>query len=112
MSARPSVPRLEGEELDLLISRSLDGDLSPEEKRDLETVLASDAVARRRRDDLAGIVAEAHALPSPAPPFALSTRVNAMLSGVPRQGQNATVPSPVTSTPIGVRRTCRRSLER
>lgn len=80
MSARPSVPRLEGEELDLLISRSLDGDLSPEEKRDLETVLANDAVARRRRDELARIVAEAHALPSPAPPFALSTRVNANVS--------------------------------
>jgi len=80
VSARPSVPRLEGEELDLLISRSLDGDLSPEEKRDLETVLVNDAVARRRAEELAGLVAETHALPSPAPPFALSTRVNANVS--------------------------------
>ncbi len=80
MSARPFVPRLEGEELDLLISRSLDGDLSPEETRDLETVLANDPAARKRREDLAGLVAEARALPAPAPPFALSTRVNANVS--------------------------------
>lgn len=80
MSARPFVPRLEGEELDLLISRSLDGDLSPEETRDLETLLADDAAARRRREELAGLVAEARALPAPAPPFALSTRVNANVS--------------------------------
>ena len=80
MSARPFVPRLEGEELDLLISRSLDGDLSPEETRDLETVLANDPAARKRREDLAGLVAEARALPVPAPPFALSTRVNANVS--------------------------------
>lgn len=80
MSGRPSVPRFEGEELDLLISRSLDGDLSPEETRDLETVLANDAVARRRQEELAGLVAEARALPAPAPPFALSTRVNSNVS--------------------------------
>jgi len=80
VSARLSIPRLEGEELDLLISRSLDGDLSPEEKRDLETVLANDAAARRRREEVAGLVAEARALPAPAPPFALSTRVNANVS--------------------------------
>src|SRR5450756_349911 len=73
VSARPSVPRLEGEELDLLISRALDGDLSPEETRDLETVLANDPAARRRKEELAGLVAEARALPAPAPPFALST---------------------------------------
>ena len=80
MSARPSVPRLEGEELDLLISRALDGDLSPEETRDLETVLANDPAARRRKEELAGLVAEARALPAPAPPFALSTRVNSNVS--------------------------------
>ncbi len=80
MSARPFVPRLEGEELDLLISRSLDGDLSPEETRDLETVLANDPAARKRKEDLAGLVAEARALPAPAPPFALSTRVNSNVS--------------------------------
>lgn len=71
---------MSGEQLDLLISRSLDGDLSPEEQRDLETVLANDAEARRRQEELAGLVAEARALPSPAPPFALSTRVNANVS--------------------------------
>lgn len=80
MSARPSIPRLEGEELDLLISRSLDGDLSPEETRDLETVLANDPAARKRHEELAGLVAEARALPAPAPPFALSTRVNSNVS--------------------------------
>jgi len=80
VSARPSVPRLEGEELDLLISRALDGDLSPEETRDLETVLANDPAARRRKEELAGLVAEARALPAPAPPFALSTRVNSNVS--------------------------------
>jgi hypothetical protein len=80
VSARPSVPRLEGEELDLLISRSLDGDLSPEETRDLETVLANDPAARKRRDELAGLVAETRALPAPAPPFALATRVNSNVS--------------------------------
>lgn len=80
MSARPSVPRLEGEELDLLISRSLDGDLSPEETHNLETVLANDSAARRRKEELAGLVAEARALPAPAPPFALSTRVNSNVS--------------------------------
>jgi hypothetical protein len=80
VSARPSIPRLEGEELDLLISRSLDGDLSPEEARDLETVLANDPAARKRKEELAGLVAEARALPVPAPPFALSTRVNSNVS--------------------------------
>jgi hypothetical protein len=80
VSARPSVPRLEGEELDLLISRSLDGDLSPEETRDLETVLANDPAARKRKEELADLVAEARALPAPAPPFALSTRVNSNVS--------------------------------
>ena len=80
MSARPHIPRLEGEELDLLISRALDGDLSPEEARDLETVLANDPAARKRQEDLAGLVAEARALPEPAPPFALSTRVNSNVS--------------------------------
>jgi hypothetical protein len=80
VSARPPVPRLEGEELDLLISRSLDGDLSPEETRDLETVIANDTAARKRKEELADLVAEARALPAPAPPFALSTRVNSNVS--------------------------------
>jgi anti-sigma factor RsiW len=57
VSARPFVPRLADEELDLLISRSLDGDLSPEEASDLEAVLAHDPAAARRKEELASIVA-------------------------------------------------------
>ena len=80
MSARPFVPRLADEDLDLLISRSLDGDLSPEEASGLEGVLAHDADAMKRKEELARIVAETTALPAPAPPFALATRVNSNVS--------------------------------
>jgi hypothetical protein len=80
VSARPFVPRLADEELDLLISRSLDGDLSPEEASNLEAVLAHDPAAARRKEELASIVAEARVLPAPAPPFALATRVNSNVS--------------------------------
>ncbi|MGE5715802.1 MAG: hypothetical protein ACM369_04050 [Acidobacteriota bacterium] len=80
MSARPFVPRLSDEDLDLLLSRSLDGDLSPEEEHDLETLLAHDPAAARRKEELQRIVAETRALPEPAPPFALATRVNSNVS--------------------------------
>jgi hypothetical protein len=80
VSARPFVPRLSDEDLDLLLSRSLDGDLSPEEELDLETLLAHDAAAARRKDQLQRLVAETRALPAPAPPFALATRVNSNVS--------------------------------
>ena len=53
VSARPFVPRLSDEDLDLLLSRSLDGDLSPEEEHDLETLLAHDPAAARRKEELA-----------------------------------------------------------
>lgn len=76
MSARPDVPRLTDEELDLLVSRSLDGDLSPEEVQHLERLVALDPAAARRRDELAALVADVKALPEPATPFALATRVN------------------------------------
>ncbi len=76
MSARPFVPRLSDEDLDLLLSRSLDGDLSPEEEHDLETLLAHDPAAARRKEELQRIVTETRDLPVPAPPFALATRVN------------------------------------
>jgi hypothetical protein len=76
VSARPDVPRLAGEDLDLLISRSFDGDLSPEEEQQLERLLALDPAAARRRDELAALVADVKALPEPATPFALATRVN------------------------------------
>jgi len=77
VSARPDVPRLSEEDLDLLISRSLDGDLSPEEEQHLARLVALDPSAARRKADLAALVAEAKALPEPATPFALATRVNA-----------------------------------
>ncbi len=80
MSARPFVPRLADEDLDLLLSRSLDGDLPPEEERELETLLAHDPAAARRKEELARVVAEARDLPEPAPPFALATRVNSNVS--------------------------------
>ncbi len=77
MSARPDVPRLAEEDLDLLLSRSLDGDLSPEEEHQLERLVALDPAAARRKADLAALVADVKALPEPATPFALATRVNA-----------------------------------
>ncbi len=80
MSARPDVPRLSPEELDLLVSRSLDGDLSPEEEETLARLVAHDLAAARRREELAALVAEMKALPQTATPFALSTRVTAGVS--------------------------------
>lgn len=80
MSARPDVPRLAEEDLDLLISRSLDGDLSPEEEQQLERLVALDPAAARRKAELSALVADVKALPEPATPFALSTRVNSNLS--------------------------------
>ncbi len=77
MSARPDVPRLAEEDLDLLISRSLDGDLSPEEEQQLDRLVALDPAAARRKAELAALVADVKALPEPATPFALATRVNA-----------------------------------
>lgn len=76
MSARPDVPRLSEEDLDLLISRSLDGDLSPEEEQQLERLVALDPAAARRKAELAALVAEVKALPEPATPFAITTRVS------------------------------------
>ena len=80
MSARPDVPRLAEEDLDLLISRSLDGDLSPEEEQQLERLVDLDPAAARRKAELSALVADVKALPEPATPFALSTRVNSNLS--------------------------------
>ena len=77
MSARPDLARLSDEELDLLLSRSLDGDLSPEEERELSAHLASDPRAARRREELAGLVARLKDLPAPAPPLGMTARVNA-----------------------------------
>ncbi len=77
MSARPDLARLSDEELDVLLSRSLDGDLSPEEERDLSALLASDPRAARRREELAELVARLNALPAPAAPLGMTARVNA-----------------------------------
>jgi hypothetical protein len=76
VSARPDIPRLSEEELDLLISRSLDGDLSPEERERLDRLVALDPAAARRRAELSALVADVKALPEPASPFALATRVS------------------------------------
>jgi hypothetical protein len=80
VSARPDVPHLSEEDLDLLVSRSLDGDLSPEEEQQLERLVALDPAAARRKVELAALVADVKALPEPATPFALATRVNANVS--------------------------------
>jgi hypothetical protein len=80
VSARPFVPRPSDEDLDLMLSRSLDGDLTPEEEKDLETLLAHDPAAASRKEQLQRLVAEARELPAPAPPFALATRVNSNVS--------------------------------
>lgn len=77
MSARPDLVRLSDEDLDLLLSRSLDGDLSPEEERQLEEILGSDPRAARRREELSDLVGKLNALPDPAPPLGLTARTNA-----------------------------------
>ncbi len=77
MSASPDVVRRSAEELDLLLSRSLDGDLTPDEERELAAVLASDPRAARRREELAALVARLGALPAPAAPLGLTARVAA-----------------------------------
>ena len=77
MSARPDVRRLSSEDLDVLISRSLDGDLPPEDQKLLEEILASDPQAAARRDELAGVVAALGALPAPGAPLGMSARITA-----------------------------------
>jgi anti-sigma factor RsiW len=79
VSARPSLARLSEEELDLLISRSLDGDLPPEEEQELQRHLAADPEARRRHEATAALVERVQTLPSAEPPFALATRVNSQV---------------------------------
>ena len=77
MSGRPDIRRLSDEELDVLLSRSLDGDLSPDEERELSEVLASDPRASHRREELAALVGRLQELPIPAPPLGHTARVNA-----------------------------------
>jgi hypothetical protein len=77
VSAGPDPVRLSDEDLDLLLSRALDEDLSPEEERHLEEVLASDPRAVGRREGLSALVGRLNALPDPAPPLGLTARTNA-----------------------------------
>ena len=79
MSARPDIRPLPDEELDLLISRSLDGDLSSSEEQDLKTYLAAVPVARQRYAALESLVQDLRKLPEPVPPFALAARVNSQV---------------------------------
>lgn len=75
MSANPQPRPVVPGDLDLQISRSLDGDLSAHEERELKEVLASDPSARARYDAMARLVGRLEELPDPEPPFALGTRV-------------------------------------
>ena len=75
MIASPGAMRRSDEELDLLLSRSLDGDLTPEEEQELAAILASDPRAARRREELAALVEKLGALPVPAAPLGLTARV-------------------------------------
>lgn len=77
MSASPGTARRSDEELDLFLSRSLDGDLSPDEERELMAILASDPRAVRRREEVAALVGKLGALPAPAAPLGLTARVGA-----------------------------------
>ena len=80
MSARPGLATLPDAELELLVSRSLDGDLSPEEERELSAYLAAHPEARVRYAEMEAVVQRLHKLPAPEPPFALATRVTSQVS--------------------------------
>jgi hypothetical protein len=66
-------------DLDLLISRSLDGDLPAEEERELKSLLQADSAARARYDAMVRLVGRLEELPDPEAPFALSTRVRSQV---------------------------------
>jgi hypothetical protein len=67
-------------ELDLLLSRAIDGDLSPDEERALEAYLAAHPEARARAASMEALVAKLKSLPAPEPPFALATRVTSQVA--------------------------------
>ncbi len=79
MSANPQPRPLEPDDLDLMISRSLDGDLPGEEERELQSLLAASSAARARYEAMAGLVGRLEEIPDPETPFALATRVNAQV---------------------------------
>lgn len=79
MSANPQPRPLVTGDLDLLISRSLDGDLPGEEERELRELLASDPSARARYDAMVRLVGRLEELPDAETPFALATRVGSQV---------------------------------
>lgn len=79
MSANPQPRPFVTGDLDLLISRSLDGDLPGEEERELKSLLQADSAARARYDAMARLVGRLEELPDPEAPFALSTRVRSQV---------------------------------
>jgi len=79
VSANPQPRSFVTGDLDLLISRSLDGDLPGEEERELQSLLAADPAARARYEAMARVVGRLEELPDPEPPFAMSTRINSQL---------------------------------
>jgi hypothetical protein len=79
VSANPQPRPLVTGDLDLLISRSLDGDLPGEEERELKSLLAADPAARARYDAMARLVGRLEEIPEPETPFALATRINSQL---------------------------------
>jgi len=79
VSANPQPRPLVTGDLDLLISRSLDGDLPGEEERELKSLLAADPGARARYDAMARLVGRLEEIPEPETPFALATRINSQL---------------------------------
>jgi hypothetical protein len=80
VSARPDLARLPDSELDLLVSRAIDGDLSPEEEQELAAYLAAHPDARARYARMEEVVARLQKLPAPEPPFALATRVSSQVA--------------------------------
>jgi hypothetical protein len=79
VSANPQPRPFVTGDLDLLISRSLDGDLPGEEERELKSLIAANPAARARYDAMARLVGRLEELPDPEAPFALSTRVRAQV---------------------------------
>lgn len=79
MSANPQPRPLVTGDLDLLISRSLDGDLPAEEERELQELLKADPSARARYDAMARVVRRLEELPELETPFAMGTRVTAQV---------------------------------
>ncbi len=79
MSANPQPRLLVTGDLDLLISRSLDGDLPGEEERELQSLIAADPAARARYEAMARVVGRLEALPELETPFAIATRINGQL---------------------------------